>query len=154
MTIRPATIEDATAIETIVTTAYAPYVARIGREPAPMTVDYRDLIHTADNTHVLVEGGAVVGVLVIVMAADHLLVENVAVDPRHHGKGYGRLLLNFAETSARRAGLTELRLCTNAAMTENLALYPRLGYAEVRRRTEHGFHRVFFRKDLIPPAPR
>jgi hypothetical protein len=33
-------------------------------------------------------------------------------------------------------------------MTRNIALYARLGYAEVERRAEHGFARVFMRKRL------
>jgi hypothetical protein len=37
-------------------------------------------------------------------------------------------------------------LYTNAAMSENLALYPRLGYREVDRRRDAGFDRVFFAK--------
>ena len=37
---------------------------------------------------------------------------------------------------------------TNEKMTENLTLYPRLGYCEVARRTEDGFNRVYFQKTL------
>jgi len=33
-------------------------------------------------------------------------------------------------------------------MTENQALYARLGYLELGRRTQHGFARVFMRKAL------
>jgi hypothetical protein len=33
-------------------------------------------------------------------------------------------------------------------MTENLALYPRLGYIEAERCTDNGFERVFFAKRL------
>jgi len=58
------------------------------------------------------------------------------------------MLLAFAETSAREAGISTLRLYTNAAMTENLAFYPRLGYTETGRRTDSGFGRVFFAKHL------
>ena len=35
-------------------------------------------------------------------------------------------------------------------MTENVAWYPHLGYTEVDRRTDGGFDRVFFCKDLQP----
>ena len=77
-----------------------------------------------------------------------LLVENVAVARSAQGRGLGRRLLEHAEDQALRLGLPETRLYTNAAMTENLAIYPRLGYAEVNRRTEDGFDRVYFRKDL------
>jgi hypothetical protein len=40
------------------------------------------------------------------------------------------------------------RLYTNAAMTENLAYYPRRGYIETHRAAQDGFHRVFFRKPV------
>ena len=33
-------------------------------------------------------------------------------------------------------------------MTENIAYYPALGYAEIGRWEEDGFNRVFYRKDL------
>lgn len=33
-------------------------------------------------------------------------------------------------------------------MKENLALYPRLGYEQVDRRTDNGFEGVFFAKHL------
>jgi hypothetical protein len=35
-------------------------------------------------------------------------------------------------------------------MTENLLLYPSLGYHLIDRRREDGFDRVFFRKSLTP----
>ena len=35
-------------------------------------------------------------------------------------------------------------------MTENLSFYPRMGYAEVDRRHEDGFDRVFFEKPVDP----
>jgi ribosomal protein S18 acetylase RimI-like enzyme len=66
------------------------------------------------------------------------------------GTGVGRALMAHAERYAREIGRPELRLYTNAAMTENLALYSRLGYREVGRRSEHCFERVYFAK--TPPT--
>jgi ribosomal protein S18 acetylase RimI-like enzyme len=94
------------------------------------------------------DDGKVVGVIVLIEEPDHLLVENVAVEPERQSQGIGRALLAFAEAIARDAGLSTLRLYTNAAMTENLAFYSRLGYKEVDRRTDSGFKRVFFSKHL------
>jgi hypothetical protein len=34
-------------------------------------------------------------------------------------------------------------------MTENLKIYPKLGYTVVGRRTEAGFNRVYFEKTLV-----
>lgn len=52
------------------------------------------------------------------------------------------------EAAARQAGLAAVDLYTNEMMAENLAIYPRLGYAETGRRREDGFNRVFFSKSL------
>jgi len=101
---------------------------------------------------VVVTGTELVGLIVLVAHDDHLLIDNVAVDPDFQGRGAGRALLSHAEKVAATHGLFELRLYTNAAMTENLELYPRLGYRETGRRTEHGFQRVFFAKPLAPTS--
>jgi ribosomal protein S18 acetylase RimI-like enzyme len=94
------------------------------------------------------DDGAVVGVIVLLERPDHLLVENVAVDPVRQGTGIGRTLLAHAESHAAARGLGEIRLYTNEAMTENLAFYPRLGYSETGRRVEDGFRRVYYSKKL------
>src|SRR5579883_2632601 len=101
--IRPGTAEDLTAIERIVRDAYAKYVERIDKPPAPMLDDYRQRIrdHAA---WVLEQGDDVVAVLVLLPEADHLLLDNIAVDPEQQGEGLGRALMDFAEMEARRRG--------------------------------------------------
>lgn len=147
--IRAARPDDAARVEQIVAEAYAPYISRIGREPAPMTADYRLMIATTDHVSVVVdESDTPVGVLVTVVEPDHVLVENVAVAGSVRGSGLGRRLLEHAERQALQCGLTQVRLYTNAAMTENRKMYPHLGYHEEGRRSEGEFDRVFFRKDL------
>jgi GNAT superfamily N-acetyltransferase len=64
------------------------------------------------------------------------------------GRGYGRLLLDFAEQESRRQGFGAIRLYTNSLMTENLRLYPRRGYVETHRGREKGFSRVYMTKQL------
>lgn len=132
----------------IVAAAYGVYVERIGRRPAPMDDDYDERLR--DGRLYVADDGSVAGLIVLVPASDHLLVENVAVHPARQGEGIGRALLTYAEEYARELGLPELQLYTNAAMTENLAFYARLGYREVDRRTEEGFQRVFFSKPVDP----
>ncbi len=148
--IRPGTAEDLTAIERIVRDAYAKYVERIDKPPAPMLDDYRQRIrdHAA---WVLEQGDDVVAVLVLLPEADHLLLDNIAVDPEQQGEGLGRALMDFAEMEARRRGYDEIRLYTHRTMTENIALYPRLGYEETGRGAQAGYERVFFRKRLSSP---
>lgn len=136
-------------VRRLVRDAYALYVPRIGREPAPMTADYAELVVAGEVT-VAVEDGAIVGVLVLRPGPDSLLVENVAVAPAAQGHGIGRALLAHAEARARELELDRVALYTNAKMTENLSFYPALGYVEVDRRHEQGFERVFFEKALRP----
>jgi ribosomal protein S18 acetylase RimI-like enzyme len=144
-------VSDAAALCGVVERAYGVYIERIGRRPAPMDDDYYEKVRQG---HVFVADrqGAVAGLIILVPAPDHLLIENVAVDPRHQGTGIGRALLSFAETCAAELKVREMRLYTNAAMTENLAMYARLGYREYDRRTEGGLKRIFLVKTLTAPG--
>lgn len=143
--IRPARPDEAFWVRALVRRAYALYIPRMGKEPAPMLADYGALI-AEGQVHVLEEGGEAVALIVIYPKDDALFIENIAVDPVAQGKGHGRALLAFAEAEARRVGLKALRLYTNAAMTENLAFYPGRGFRETERREEDGYKRVFFEK--------
>ena len=138
---------DAGEVLALVRRAYAPYVERIGREPAPMGADYAGLI-ARGNVTVARRGAALVGVLVTEPRENYLLVENIAVAPEEQGTGLGARLLERAERQARELGLGELRLYTNAKMTENLSYYPRRGFVEVERRKQDGFDRVFYARGL------
>jgi len=144
-TIRAARGEDSLWARALVRRAYALYVPRMGQEPAPMLADYGALIE-AGELQVLEEAGESVALIVLRPEEDAIFVENIAVDPAAQRKGHGRALLAFAEDEARRLGLSAIRLYTNAAMTENLAYYPRLGFRETDRREEDGYNRVFFEK--------
>ena len=145
--IRPAEPGDAAAVRDLVQVAYAGYVERIGKEPAPMFEDYAALIR-AGEVWVLAEGGEVLGVLVIRPAEDHMFLSNVAVAPGHQGRGLGRELVSFAEGQAVAYGLPEVRLYTNEKMHENMAVYARLGFEETGRGLDGGYRRVFMRKRL------
>ncbi len=144
---RPATLNDAHAVEDLVRRAYTPYVSRIGREPGPMLDDYAALIG-AGRVYVIDRGGTVLAILVLIPETDAMLLDNVAVAPEGQGAGLGRTLLQFAERSAREAGYERIKLYTNEAMTENIALYARLGYAETHRVEEKGLKRVYMVKTL------
>mgnify|MGYP001314961146 CR=1 FL=1 len=145
--IRLAGPEDRGAVEAIVQAAYAPYILRIGRKPGPMLDDYGALI-VDERVSVLVDRQEIRGLVVLIPDGEALLLDNVAVDPRAQGCGYGRMLLAFAEAEARRMGARALRLYTNEAMTENLALYGRLGFVETHRAVEEGLRRVYMTKVL------
>jgi GNAT superfamily N-acetyltransferase len=146
MAIRAATPEHTDEVRALVERAYAHYVPRIGMRPGPMEADYDELVEAGA---VFVHGDPdIAGIIVLRDAADHLLIENVAVDPARQGAGLGRTLLDFAEQEARRRGFSEMRLFTHELMTENLVMYARLGWEEYERRPEDGFSLVYFRKRI------
>jgi ribosomal protein S18 acetylase RimI-like enzyme len=151
--IRPARANEAEVLREVVHAAYAHYVARIGKPPGPMLDDYARRI--ADGqAWVLEDAGRIVGVLVLEEQAGALLLDNIAVRPECQGSGRGRTLMAFAEAEALRRGFAEIELYTHALMTENQALYRRLGYVETARVTEKGFDRVYMRLNLSRESGR
>jgi len=145
--IRLATNADADAVTTIARTAFEHYIPRIGMPPVPMLLDYPAAI-AAGKVWVADADGTVTGFVLLEDEADSLLLDVLAVSPQAQGRGLGVALLAFTETEARARGYARITLCTNAAMTENIAYYPRHGYVETGRATVEDRHRVFFRKDL------
>jgi ribosomal protein S18 acetylase RimI-like enzyme len=146
-TIRQAEQEDQEGLVECVQAAYAKYIKRIGKKPAPMLADYRALI-AQGVVYVLADEEGVRGVLVMMPQDRSMSVENVAVDPRFQGQGLGQTLMAFVEQQARKAQLGEIRLYTNEVMTENLRFYQQLGFEEEGRQVQDGYRRVFLRKRL------
>lgn len=139
--------KDAEAVRDVVLAAYQPYVAIIGTAPGPMMDDYASRIE-ADQVWVLEDAGEIAGVLVLEDGPDQFLLDNIAVRPDRQGMGFGRVLLDFAETEALRRGRNAIVLYTNALMTENIAIYAARGYVQTARRTEKGFDRIYMEKRL------
>jgi hypothetical protein len=131
MSLRRASTADLAGIQQWIVDAYGKYVERIGRPAAPMTADLTAAMRTA-RVWVLEDRDALVGALVTEHRGDHLPLETIAVTPAE-------------------LGLTEVRLYTNEAMTENLTFYPLHGYRETGRAVQDGFRRVYFSKTVRPP---
>ena len=132
--------------------AYAKWVPLIGREPFPMTADYEKAViaHMIDLHE---EDGALVALIETLAMEDHLLIENIAVDPGHQGKGLGDALLIHAESLAGKLSFAETRLYTNEAFVSNIAFYERRGYSIFSREpVPAGGHLVRMRKSLPRPV--
>ncbi len=151
--IRRAVAADVDDVRRIVERAYEQYVPRMGRKPAPMLDDYHDLIGRGVVDVAVGADDRVIGVVVLWPEVDHLYVDNIAVDPDVRGTGAGGALLAHADAVARAAGRSEIRLYTNAAMTENLDYYPRRGFIETHRAEDAGYHRVYFSRAVPASAP-
>jgi N-acetylglutamate synthase-like GNAT family acetyltransferase len=145
--IRPATSEDVAEVERVVAAAYEPWIPVIGGRPLPMEADYAGLV--AAGKVLVVEGqGALTAVLVLETGSDHLLLENVAVDPAAQGGRLGSQLLAHTEGEARARGLPEVRLYTNVLMASNIAWYERRGFVRTSEDGTPTRRRVWLTKRL------
>lgn len=128
---------DVGAIAALTRQAYAKWVAVIGREPLPMTVDYADAVrrHRFDLLHA---DGELAALIETRPDDGWLLIVNVAVAPAFQRQGLGVRLLTWAEILAETSGLDGTRLYTNALFAENLRLYATLGYRIDREEALNG----------------
>ena len=147
VTIRRAETNDEAAIRSCVRQAFEKYVAEIGKEPAPMNADFAQQI-ASGSVDVAEINGDIVGCVTFFPIEDHMHLANLAVLPGYSRQGIGTSLIGHVEQAAIKAGRKAVELYTNVAMTSNLEMYPKLGYKETGRRTEEGFKRVYFRKDV------
>jgi ribosomal protein S18 acetylase RimI-like enzyme len=145
--LRPASAADAARLTELVQAAYGHYVERLGGPPRPLTDDYADVVRS-QRVVVAERSGQIVGLIVLQASEEGFVVDNVAVDPAHQGTGVGRALLEHAELAARREGFDAIHLYTHERMTENLALYRRVGYVEYDRRLHGDACLIYLRKPL------
>lgn len=146
-TLRRATAADAAAVTACVHDAFRLYVSRLGVEPRPMQRDYVEAIAKV-QVWLATLRDETVATLLLDVTDEGFLIDVIAVQPAHQGTGVGRALLEHAEHEAVREGHASIYLYTNEKMTENRALYQRIGYVEYRRETLDGRTRVFLRKPL------
>lgn len=148
---RPARPDEAPAVAALVAAAFGVYLPRLGREPGPMLQDWGANVAAGEVVVVTDETDALEALARLVPEPDALLLDTLAVRPDRQGRGLGSALVAFAEAEACRRGLRRVRLYTNALMTENLALYARLGFVETHRGGEPPYRRVFMEKAVPPP---
>jgi ribosomal protein S18 acetylase RimI-like enzyme len=147
--VRQATAADLGPIRDVIQAAYAKYLTRMPKPPAPV---FRDYTGPIEQGAVWVTGEPITGLISLAPVGDSLLIENIAVHPAAQGTGVGGRLMRFAEQQAAQRKLGRLTLYTHEVMTESQAVYAHLGYREVDRRTEDGYRRIYMQKVLAEPA--
>lgn len=150
LTFRRAGPDDAETVRALTHAAYAKWVPVIGRRPKPMNADYDHAVR-AHLIELAYLDGELAGLIELISAADHLLLENLAVAPAQQRKGIGRRLMAHVEALARARGLKQVRLYTNKAFTTNLDFYLSLGYTLEREEPlQRGGVLVHFAKAVDP----
>jgi len=128
-TLRKAVIDDVDSLSVCISAAYSIYKDRIADLP-----DVSDGIASSiasKSVWVAQIHDQIVGALVLVVATDHLLLENIAVHPVSAGKGIGKALIRLAESECLNHRLHEIRLSTHRDISENIQLYKHLGWRVV-----------------------
>ena len=145
LSLRRAIATDLPAIKALIDAAYSRYLTRMDKPPGPMLRDYGPSVEAGTTW---VTDSPITAVLTLYPVRRPPAHREIAVHPGAQGRGLGRALMSFAEQEAARRGLTRMALVTHEAMTENQAIYARLGYAEVERRAEDGYRRIYMEKRL------
>lgn len=143
---------DAPAVSALMQTAFAPYLPRMDRPPAPMLRDYGQLT-PGEALYVLPGARDLRAAILLRWHLDFLELDTLAVTPSAQGAGLGRALIAWAEQQGVAAKRGWLRLQTNQVMQENAALYQRLGFAITGTAQTGGYHRICFEKPLPQPGP-
>lgn len=150
--LRPADVGDSAWMAACAEAAYRPYVAVIGRRPAPMDANFARHIANGEAWIWQAAGSdrsqEPQGYAILLMDADCLLIDTIALLPAVQGQGEGRKLMAACEAWGRGRGCKTAKLYTNAKMLSNQRFYPALGYQETGRRHDDGFDRIFYAKSL------
>ncbi len=126
--------EDEAALEWLMEAAFVDYVQALGRDkPGP----YPWLPEAIEQGRVLWIDGSK-GCAVIGREGDALMIDQIAIDPAHQGRGTGRLAMEALEDLAVRAGFAQIKLLTAQVQTHLVAFYSSLGYRVTDLRLPEG----------------
>ena len=120
---------------------YLPQIHAIEKQsfPDPWTPQQLSAYLTAPGRVLLVavEDDEVLGYLCLDYVLDEGSVSNIAVAPRHRGRGVGKKLLHAAETAARDFNLAFLTLEVRQSNLAAIVLYERAGFEHIGIRKKY-----------------
>ena len=145
---RIATTSDIITAARMVFESYAPYIPILGKIPPTLFEDFGSHIDHG-NLWLMEYGNVAVGMVVLTPQADHMLLQSMCVMPGYQGLGFGRKLLEFANSRSRSMGMRSIRLYTNSLMERNLRIYTAAGYAETSVTAYDWGFRVHMEKALV-----
>jgi GNAT superfamily N-acetyltransferase len=140
---------DLQVIHHLVDSTYDPMVSRLGVPPWPQQSNFPQLIHSG-TLWVLQSGDRLVAMIRLETNWHFLYLELVTVLPEYQGRGYGRALIEFAASEARKRRRSRLELMTHEHMVEAIGFYLHLGFTETRRYRLNGHIFVHMTKSVAP----
>jgi len=94
----------------------------------------RDCLRSGHHCWLTLYGNRVIGHAVMTIAADESHLLNIAIDPKCHGHGYGRILLKHMLGLAQQKNVGTIFLEVRDSNRVAATLYDSVGFNEVGRR--------------------
>jgi N-acetylglutamate synthase-like GNAT family acetyltransferase len=129
--LRRATTDDGGSLSDCIEAAYSIYSTRVPDLPAVSEGVAGDIAN--HRVWVIEMDQKIVGGIIMIPRDGYMFLANVAVHPTNAGLGFGRILMDRAESDCLELGMHELRLNTHVEMPENVDLYSHLGWRETGR---------------------
>ncbi len=142
--IRKANSTDAEGLKKIMLEAYVVYRELLdGEKIPPMEADYQLEIRDYP-TWVLEYEEEIIGGLIMSFDQKNAHLMNVAISPKHKGKGFGARLIQYAERLSKGTDCKTISLVTHIKFDANIRYYNKMGYTEIDRDK----NKVYFEKHL------
>jgi GNAT superfamily N-acetyltransferase len=155
-TVRRATADDAPAVASVLSAAFACYERQYTADAFAATVPDADVIRARLDegpVWVALDGEAIVATVGAVLMEAGAYVRSMAVVPEARGHGLGAQLLGEVEGFARHHGVGRLFLSTTPFLAEAIRLYERHGFRPTPEgpRTLSGTSLFTLEKRLLTP---
>jgi ribosomal protein S18 acetylase RimI-like enzyme len=145
--VRRARLRDRHAIRHLVDVAYSRQQQALG-----LAQDARQISfwwHILNRRLWLLENGKeLVGLIGLLDGSIQLFIFFVTILPSAQRRGFGRMLVEFAENKARRRGLTRLQLDTPEGFVNAIEFYRHLGFVDIGRQNRGCYVSVVMMKRL------
>ncbi len=129
------------ALQSLITAAFAGMEGRIDPPSSAGSLTPQSLTETARRAEIWAIGRPLQACMILTPKPGRLYLGKLAVAPDAQGRGLARRLVAHAEARARALGFPMLELETRVELTENHAIFRRLGFAETGRKAHAGYDR-------------
>ncbi|ATG48686.1 GNAT family N-acetyltransferase [Celeribacter ethanolicus] len=125
----------------LIRTAFAGMEGRVDPPSSMHRMTLASLTDDARTKELWGIGAPLIACVILTEKPGRLYIGKLAVAEAMQGKGLARALIGVAEERARELGLDRLELETRVELTENHAVFTRLGFVETGRNAHAGYDR-------------
>jgi GNAT superfamily N-acetyltransferase len=133
----------------LIDTTYEPMIAQLGLPPWPLRVNIAQWIHSG-TLWVLESKGLIAATIRLDVHWKFVQLELVTVLPKLQRHGYGRALIEFAQSETRSQRRGSMQLITHERMIDAIGFYLHMGFVEVQRLQLQGHPFIQMKKAISP----